>query len=390
MISANFSIQNPIKPTRKSQVTIIIVILEMGFVRLEETQKAELQEFRRMLLSCAAVHGRKDENGLKDRENALEGASGDDVLLDKLVCVTSGVSYLGIAIVNQLLVDGYSVRIIVDNEEDVEKLKEMENSGEMRLINNIVEVVTAKLTDVESLTEAFDGCRGVFHTAGFVDPAGLSGYTKIMSNIEVNASNNVIKACGISPSVRHCVLTSSLLTCIWKDDSWDESFNRIDHKCWSDESVCMKKKLWYALGKLRAEKAAWEIAKEHNLKLATICPGLITGPKFFHRNPTPTLAYLKGIQEMYTKGLLATVDINRLAKAHVRVFQEMKKAACGRYICFDQVLDNIDGIEELARETGLNMSSIAGGASSSNGACFELSNGRLVNLMSRTRRCNDE
>lgn len=56
-------------------------------------------------------------------------------------------------------------------------MREMETSGEMRLNNSIVEVVMAKLTDVESLTEAFDGCRGVFHTAAFVDPAGLSGYS---------------------------------------------------------------------------------------------------------------------------------------------------------------------------------------------------------------------
>lgn len=53
----------------------------------------------------------------------------------------------------------------------------METSGEMRLNNSVVEVVMAKLTEVESLTEAFDGCRGVFHTAAFVDPAGLSGYS---------------------------------------------------------------------------------------------------------------------------------------------------------------------------------------------------------------------
>ncbi|KZV49740.1 cinnamoyl-CoA reductase 1 [Dorcoceras hygrometricum] len=53
----------------------------------------------------------------------------------------------------------------MDKAEDVEKLK-MENSGEMRLSNNSVEVVTAKLTDVESLTEAFDCCRAVFHIAG--------------------------------------------------------------------------------------------------------------------------------------------------------------------------------------------------------------------------------
>lgn len=52
--------------------------------------------------------------------------------------------------------------------------------------------------------------------------------------------------------------------------------------------------LWYALGKLRAEKAAWRIANERGLKLTTICPALITGPEFCRRNPTATIAYLKG------------------------------------------------------------------------------------------------
>ena len=40
-----------------------------------------------------------------------------------------------------------------------------------------VTVVVAKLTDVNSLVEAFNGCRGVFHTSSSIDPAGLSGYT---------------------------------------------------------------------------------------------------------------------------------------------------------------------------------------------------------------------
>lgn len=87
----------------------------MGIVRLEETRKAELEEFRRMLLSCAAVNRRKDGDRFGGGgEEALPARNGD--VLDRMVCVTCGVSYLGIAIVNQLLVNGYSVRIIVDNE----------------------------------------------------------------------------------------------------------------------------------------------------------------------------------------------------------------------------------------------------------------------------------
>ncbi|GFQ08538.1 tetraketide alpha-pyrone reductase 1 [Phtheirospermum japonicum] len=360
----------------------------MGIVILEETKKAELEEFRRMLLSCAAVHRRKGDDGIGDQEDVLP--AGNDDVLDRMVCVTSGVSYLGIAIVNQLLVNGYSVRILVDNEEDVEKLREMEISGEMRLNNSIIEVVMAKLTEIESLTEAFDGCQGVFHTAAFVDPTGLSGYSKAMANIEVNATKNVVKACGVSPSVRHCVLTSSLLTCIWRDNLHDEVSHQIDHKSWSDESICINKKLWYALGKLRAEKAAWDIAKESGVKLATICAGLITGSEFYQRSPTSTIAYLKGVQEMYSYGLLATIEIDRLAKAHVAVFEEMRKMASGRYICFDKVIEREDELEKVVAETGISVSSIIGGASCSSNPRFELSNAKLGRLMLRTRRCHNE
>jgi uncharacterized protein YbjT (DUF2867 family) len=51
----------------------------------------------------------------------------------------------------------------------------MERYGEMR--NNNLEIIVAKLSDVDSLEKAFEGCHGVFHTSAFTDPAGLSGYT---------------------------------------------------------------------------------------------------------------------------------------------------------------------------------------------------------------------
>jgi hypothetical protein len=51
----------------------------------------------------------------------------------------------------------------------------------MRTSKNGIDAVMAKLTEVESLVEAFQGCHGVFHTSAFTDPAGLSGYTVSLS-----------------------------------------------------------------------------------------------------------------------------------------------------------------------------------------------------------------
>nr|KJB75872.1 hypothetical protein B456_012G062200 [Gossypium raimondii] len=263
----------------------------------------------------------------------------------------------------------------------------MQVSGEMMMAcSNKISVVIAKQTEIQGLMEAFDGCRGVFHTSAFVDPSGISGYSKSMAEIEVKASENVMKACARTSSVRNCVLTSSLLACIWRDSSQHDLPLLVNHDSWSNEALCMEKKLWFALGKLKAEKVAWKIAEEMSLKLTTICPGLITGPQFSHRNPTATIAYLKGAQEMYAKGLLATVDVIRLAEAHVAVFEAMNKTAFGRYICFDRIIARDEEAEKLASEIGIPPNRICGNSLEFIPTHFELSNKKLNNLMSRTIR----
>ncbi|CAN4079234.1 unnamed protein product [Withania somnifera] len=359
----------------------------MGIVCPDESKRIEIEEFRRMLLSNAAVHRTKAGDEIQNPGHLPSAIQYNRELEVKKVCVTSGVSFLGIAIVNQLLIHGYSVRVIFEKQEDLEKLREMAISGEMRESMNTVEAVMANLNDVESLSQAFSGCRGIFHTAAFVDPAGLSGYSKSMAEVEVLLTKNVTQACAITPSVRNFLLTSSLLACVWQDIN---SSRTIDDHCWSNESICLNKKLWYALGKLKAERVAWNVARESGFKLATICPGLMTGPEFLSRNPTPTIAYLKGAQEMFRNGFLATVDVNKLAVAHVLVFEEMNNTAYGRYISFDQVIRSGEEFEKLARETGIDIRTTPSNSRTNSSNIVKLSNAKLCCLMSKIHRCNRE
>ncbi|KAF3537048.1 hypothetical protein F2Q69_00018822 [Brassica cretica] len=53
----------------------------------------------------------------------------------------------------------------------------MEADAETASYGNRITSVVSRLTETESLIKAFDGCDGVFHTAAFVDPAGISGYS---------------------------------------------------------------------------------------------------------------------------------------------------------------------------------------------------------------------
>ncbi|KAI3503450.1 hypothetical protein L1887_31891 [Cichorium endivia] len=361
----------------------------MGVIRTNESRRAEIEEFRRMLLSCSGVVLKVRSEEDCNRRRVTAPNRNENAIDQKLVCVTSGVSFLGIALAKKLLLRGYSVRIIVDNEEDIERLREIETTEETRgtskiSTGNLIGVVVAKFNERQSLMDAFDGCCTVFHTTAFIDPSGLSGYSKIMAELEAKAAENVAEACAATSSVRNYVLTSSLLTCIWRDFSDSSLSPEVDHNSWSDESFCNRKKLWYALGKLKAERVSWKIANEKGLKLATICSGLITGPRYFCANPSSTIAYLKGSQDMYGYGLLATVDVDKLAEAHVRIHEEMNKNGGGRYVCFDKVIRSPDEVQILEEETGVHINM----ASSNLSFRFDLSNRKLDRLMSQTHRCS--
>ena len=96
---------------------------------------------------------------------------------------------------------------------------------------------------------------------------------------------------------------------------------------------------------------------------------------------------------MYESGVLATVEVNRLAEAHVCVFEAMNKtSAGGRYICFDEIIQEEEEAEKLAREISVSKTKICGTGESSNvGARFQLSNKKLTSLMStQIRRCYNE
>ncbi|XP_010925686.1 cinnamoyl-CoA reductase-like SNL6 [Elaeis guineensis] len=357
----------------------------MGVLRSTESLEAEVKEFREMLLRSGGgleFGAWKRGSGAVRRGTGGEEGEGHG----RMVCVTSAVSFLGFAIVNRLLSLGYCVRLALENQEDLDKLRDMEMFGEMG--RDGAWAVMANVMDLDSLCRAFDGCTGVFHTSAFVDPGGVSGYSKHMADMEARAAERVIEACVRTQSVRKCVFTSSLLACVWRQNSPRNHrlATIVDENCWSDESLCRDKKLWFALGKTMAEKAAWRAARGRDLKLVTVCPALVTGPGFRRRNSTGSVAYLKGAREMFAEGLLATVDVSKVAEAHVSVYEAMGSTACGRYICYDRIIQRKEEALELERQLGI-PNRIYTETPTDHPTWFDLCNRKISRLMSSRRRC---
>ncbi|KAK4413994.1 Cinnamoyl-CoA reductase 1 [Sesamum alatum] len=256
----------------------------------------------------------------------------------KLVCVTGAGGFIASWLVKLLLEKGYTVRGTVRNPEDPKNshLRELEGADE-RLI-----LCKADLNDYESLREAINGCDGVFHTASPVtdDP-------EQMVEPAVNGAKNVLRAAA-EAKVRRVVLTSSI-GAVYMDPNRDPD-TVVDETCWSDLDFCKNTKNWYCYGKVVAEQAAWETAKELGVDLVVINPVLVLGPLLqptVNASVLHILKYLTGSAKTYANSVQAYVHVKDVALAHILLFET--PSASGRYLCAESVLHRGEVVEILAK-----------------------------------------
>lgn len=304
----------------------------------------------------------------------------------KIVCVTSGNSYLGAHLTKKLLARGYLVRVTIQSPGHFEDMMELMREEEIRQLES---VVVARMVDLHSLCDAFRGCHAIFHTSAFIDPSGISGYTERTAFLETEGARNVIEACNRSAYVKRCIFTSSLLASVWKGENMEQVM-MMDETSWSNEEFCRQHKLWLALGKTRAEKVAWRRARELKVNLVTICPGLLMAPSFPNAHPETSIPYLKGGRTMLQQGVLATEDASKVAEAHVRVYEDMDYGACGRYICYGRIIKRLE--EALQIENELKLHGLLSGETSNvimethHSPTTIISNTRLTKLLARPSR----
>ncbi|KAF5936789.1 hypothetical protein HYC85_024295 [Camellia sinensis] len=165
-----------------------------------------------------------------------------------------------------------------------------------------------------------------------------------MIDLEVRGAINVVEACAQAESIEKIVFNSSLTSAIWGENICSEK--DVDERSWSDHEFCRKTKLWYALAKTLSEQAAWALAMDRMLNMVSINAGLVLGPGIAQKNPQVTMSYLKGAAQMYENGVLAIVDANFLADVHIRAFED--PSTCGRYFCFNQIVNTEEEAVKLA------------------------------------------
>jgi nucleoside-diphosphate-sugar epimerase len=322
---------------------------EEGQTKTEEPAKAEEEspkesDAEKTDASAAEGGSGKPESPVKQKPKEEEKPQRSDPEEPQddvpIVLVTGASGYLGSHVVKLLLEEGrFHVRGTVrnlDNEKKLQHLRDLvsEPAYPLRLIE-------ADLLKPKTWTEAVRRCQYVFHVASPL-VGGKSKSPDALIKPAVEGTTSVLKACAEAGTVKRVVLTSSTVAVTTPAGDPDKPADHV----YTEADFCNEARSSpYEKGKVRAEKAAWELVKgleaDKQFELVTMCPGLLQGPVFGHAHNEGSATFIGNI----LSGKLSRLpdvcfplgDVRDVAQAHLAALRK-PEAAGNRYICFTEVM----------------------------------------------------
>lgn len=230
--------------------------------------------------------------------------------LNKTVVVTGITGFLGSHIAIQLLNQGFNVRGTLRSLERAKQTKQI-------ILNNAkgreaqLSFFECELLSDAGWQEVMSGSHYLIHTAS----PFLAYVPKNENELIKPAVEGTLRVLKIAHenNLQHVVLTSSIAAVLYGAET--ERPTELD---WTDPDN--KRVTPYYKSKTLAEKAAWQYAKESDLSLSVINPGLILGPVLEEDYGTSAELIVKLMDKSFP-GLphigFSVVDVRDVAAAHI-------------------------------------------------------------------------
>jgi len=232
-----------------------------------------------------------------------------------LSVVTGGAGFVGTALVGRLLADGDRVRAVVPPHDPF--------TPDLRAAHpsDALEIVSADVTDWDTLAPAFAGATRVFHTAALVH--AWAPWERFQA-VNVGGARNVARAV-LEHGVARLVHVST--TDVF---GFPEGARVLD-----EQSPFRRWREPYADTKIEAEELLWTWRREHGLPLTVIYPGWVYGPGDRAFFPALAEAIAGGFMLFWARGIrLAWAYVENLVDACV-LASEAPGAVGEGYIVFD-------------------------------------------------------
>jgi dihydroflavonol-4-reductase len=193
------------------------------------------------------------------------------------ILVTGITGFVGKWVALDLLRAGYTVRgtlrALSRSAEVTDTLTRELGAGAPEALQRL-ELVEADLLDDRGWAEAMQGISAVMHVAAAIrgdEPKDQS----LVIRPALEGTERVLRFAA-DAGIKRIILTSSIATVGYGHGQ--TSGRRVYNETHFTNLEAMRWTWAYCIGKTRAERLAWQMAKERGLKLTTIHPGAIIGP----------------------------------------------------------------------------------------------------------------
>lgn len=249
------------------------------------------------------------------------------------VMVTGANGHLGYSLSTELMRAGYAVRASVRDATNPDTGGRLKAAG-------IGDVVSLDVTDGERFRALAEGVEVLFHCAAtykYWTPGPEVDAQMVRDAVE--GATHAVQAAA-EQGVGKVVLTSSVVTLPFSASPEDKA----DERSWRTDL-----RLSYFRAKTEAEQAAWALADELGVPMATILPGAILGPGFARRTPSTDLVeniMLGAFRTGVPRTNFPAVDVRDVVRAHVLAAESSAK---GRFAVINDDLPTLAELIDVMR-----------------------------------------
>lgn len=232
-----------------------------------------------------------------------------------MILVTGGTGLVGSHLLYSLVESGEKVRAIHRKNSDLERVKHIFSyfGKEAESLYDKIEWTEACLTDIPSLTKAFEGITKVYHAAAYVS-FNPKHYHKL-EKVNVEGTANIVNLCLSHPVEKLCHFSS--VATLGKNPAGKE----IDEEChWNpDEESSV-----YSITKYGAEMEVWRGMQE-GLDAVILNPGIILGSGFWYSGTGAFFSSAEKNNAYYTLGENGFTDVADVVKIAVALMNSPLK-----------------------------------------------------------------
>ncbi len=258
-----------------------------------------------------------------------------------MILITGATGLVGSHLALHLLENNESVRAIYRNSTAIQKTKSIFDLYNKGFLFEKIDWVQADITDIPSLTIAFQDIDYVYHCAALIsfDPKD----EKLLRKTNIEGTANVVNFCLATNVKKLCHISSIAAlgdlaaheTIITEETEWNPEKPHSD----------------YAISKYGAEIEIWR-GQQEGLEVVIVSPGVILGPGFWDAGSGTLFSKVKNGLSFYTKGSTGFIAVNDVVKI---MSQLMKSKISGeRFIAVAKIISFESILQIIAKSLHVN------------------------------------